>query len=277
MRIYISADIEGITGVVNWKQAGTPSSDHYDYAFARRMMTHDVNAAIRGARDAGATKIVIKDSHNVGLNLLIDQLEPGVELISGSRACPDGMMQGISRDFDACFLIGYHGMAGATEGVMEHTITGRIHRVSVNGQPIGEMGMSAATAGYYGVPLVMVSSDDKGCHEAKSFIPTIEAAQVKVGMGRFMSHLLHPSETVGLIHEAARRGVDKASSIPPYTLEGECTARLEFNRSEEVDEASQLPGWNRLDAYTIEQTFPDWPSAHIGMRRAMSFAMLVAL
>ena len=105
MKVYISADIEGVTGVVTWGQCGAPNSQHYDWAFARRMMTHDVNAAIRGARAGGATEIVVKDSHNVSLNLLIDELEPGVELISGSRPGPDGMMEGIDSSFNCCFLV----------------------------------------------------------------------------------------------------------------------------------------------------------------------------
>jgi len=163
MRVYISVDIEGITGLVSWSQCSRPDGKSFDYAFARRMMSHDLNAAIRGARRAGATEIVIKDSHGNSKNLLIEDLEPGVELISGHGAGRDGMMQGINATFDAALLVGYHARAGALGGIMEHTITGGIHRIIINGQEIGEIGLSAAAAGQYGVPLLAVTSDLAGC------------------------------------------------------------------------------------------------------------------
>lgn len=274
MKLYISADIEGVTGVVSWKQCGSPSSEHYDWAFARRMMTHDVNAAIRGARFAGATEIVVKDSHNVGRNLLIDELEPGVELISGTRACKDGMVEGIDGSFDAMFLVGYHGMAGTAEGVMEHTISGRIHRCWVNGREVGEQGFSAYTAGQYGVPLTLVTSDDKGCQEAADFVSGVQTAVVKFGMGRYFARLLHPSVTGPMIMEAASAAVRSVGTVDPLVAESP-VVRVEFNRSEEVDESCLLQGWERLDAYTLEQGFSDWAEAHVGVRRLMAHAGLV--
>lgn len=274
MNLYISADMEGCTGVVDWKQCGGPTSEHFDWSFARRMMTHDVNAAIRGARAAGASRIVIKDSHNTSKNLLVDELEPGVELITGTRASGDGMMDGIADGFDGCFLIGYHAMAGTAEGVMEHTISGRVHRAWVNGQPAGEILYSALTAGARGVSLLMVSSDDKGVSEAQQVAPGIETAITKFGMGRYMARLLHPSKTGPAIEEAARRAVAGAPMVEPVRCTEPIHAALEFNRSEEADESSQLPGWNRTDAYTIEGEFSTWSEAHVHIRRAISHASL---
>ncbi|MCG9894028.1 MAG: M55 family metallopeptidase, partial [Fimbriimonadaceae bacterium] len=195
MRVYISADIEGCTGVVSWGQAGGPRDSSFDWDFARRMMTHDVNAAIRGAREGGATRILVKDSHNSSKNLLIDQLEPGVQLISGTGAGRDGMMTGVAEGFDLAFLVGYHGMSGTQAGVMEHTITGAVHRFWVNGVETGEIGMSAFAAGTKGVPVGLIVSDAAGCAEAQSLIPGIQGAITKVGLGRYMARLLHPSET----------------------------------------------------------------------------------
>jgi len=270
VKVYISADIEGVTGVVSWKQCGAPSSEHYDWGFARRMMTHDVNAAIRGARKGGAREIVVKDSHNVSMNLLIDELESGVELISGSRPGADGMMEGIDSTFDCCFLVGYHGMSGTTDGVMEHTISGRVHRLWVNGVERGEMGLSAFAAGRHGVPLVFVSSDDKGVAEAEDLVKGVGTVTTKFGMGRYMARLRHPSVVRPEIEAGAERAV--GLGLAPTLSEGLQSVRLELNRSEEIDFSSQLPGWNRVDAYTIEQTFEDWASAHVGIRRAISFA-----
>ena len=263
MRVYISADIEGITGLVSWSQCSRPDGKSYDYQFARRMMTHDVNAAIRGARAAGATEIVLKDSHGNSKNLLIEDLEPGIEMVSGHGSGTDGMMQGIDGSFDAAILVGYHAMAGTHRGVMEHTITGGIHRLWVNGRECGEMGLSAGVAGRYGVPLVMVSSDAVGCAEARSFIPKIATATTKTGLGRYMAQLRHPRETGPDIEEAARAGVLLRHEIEPFRFEESTTIRIEFNRAEEADMGQKLlhvP--TRIDGYTLEGTYDSYEEAH---------------
>src|SRR5258708_2786980 len=138
MKVFISVDIEGATGLVSFSQCGRPNGEHYDFGFARRMLTHDVNAAIRGFRAAGATQVVVKDAHATCKNLLIEDLEPGTELISGFGSRKDGMMDGIDESFDAAALVGYHGMAGALNALMEHALIGGLHRFWINGQLAGE-------------------------------------------------------------------------------------------------------------------------------------------
>jgi D-amino peptidase len=273
VKVYISADIEGITGLVSWHQCGTQSSDHYDYGFARRMMSHDVNAAIRGARAAGATEVVVKDSHNNSKNLLIDDLETGTQLISGHGSGIDGMMEGLDGSFDCALLVGYHAMAGTTAGIMEHTYTGGVHHLWINSTPAGEIGMSAGVAGRYQVPVVMISSDQAGCDEASALIPGIETAAVKTGLGRYMGRLLHPSETGPMIQEAAQRGVSRCKEIQPWVAEEPCTIRIEFNRSEEADFAAKHPGARRLGAYTIEVVGENYELAHRLATNVISFAM----
>lgn len=272
MNVFISADIEGVTGVVTWGQAGGPSAEHYDWPHARKMMTHDVNAAVRGARAAGATRVVVKDSHGGGKNLLVPELEAKVELISGSGSGVLGMMEGVDDGFDCAMLVGYHGMAGTTAGIMEHTISGNVHRHWINGVPSGEIAMSVATAGVCRVPVVMVSSDRAGCEEASSVVSGLHTAVVKEGLGRYMGKLLHPSETGPLIEQSARAAVSAASEVQPWTPSEPTTVKIEFNRTEECDVACQLLGWNRLDGYTIEFTADDWPTAHVATRRAMAMA-----
>ncbi len=262
MRVYISADIEGITGLVSWSQCGRPDGQHYDFGFARRMMAHDVNAAIRGARAAGATEVVVKDSHGNSKNLLIEDLEPGTQLISGHGSGIDGMMQGIDDSFDCAMLIGYHAMAGTTAGIMEHTITGGVHRMSVNGRPCGEMGLSAGVAGRFGVPLVMVSSDDKGCAEAKDLVDGVSTAVTKFGFGRYMGRLLHPSDTGPAIEEAARRAIGNRTFVNPFVWDEPTTIHVEFNRSEEADMCAKLITARRADAYTIEGKYDSFLEAH---------------
>lgn len=250
MKVYISVDIEGITGLVSWSQCSRPDGKSFDYAFARRMMTHDLNAAIRGARAAGATDIVIKDSHGNSKNLLIEDLEPGVRLISGHGSGTDGMMQGIDDSFDAAMLVGYHAMAGTVGGVMEHTITGGVHRLFINGQELGEMGLSAGVAGRYGVPLVFVSSDDAGCEEAAELIPGIVTASTKTGIGRYMAELKHPSETGPLIEAQAEKALKNIPTKPWHPAEP-CELKVEFNRAEEADMGAKLLNVQRLNGFTI--------------------------
>jgi D-amino peptidase len=259
MNVFISADIEGITGLVSWSQCGRPKGDHYDFGFARRMMTHDVNAAVRGARKAGAKRVVIKDSHGNSKNLLIEDLEPGVELISGYGSGCHGMMEGIDGSFDAAFLVGYHAKAGTANGIMEHTYTGRAHRLFINEVELGEIGLSAATAGRLGVPLALVTSDEMGCREASSMILGVHTAVTKYGFGRYMGRLLHPSETGPLIEktaEAALRDLNK-----PWTFHGECVVRLEVNRTEDADWAARIPGITRIDGYNVSVTVDNYTDA----------------
>lgn len=264
MRVYISADIEGVTGLVSWSQCGRPDGQHYDWPFARRMMLHDVNSAVRGARAAGATQVVVKDSHGCMKNLLIDDLEPGVELISGTGSGFQGMMEGIGDGFDAAMLIGYHAMAGTLHGIMEHTYTGGCHRLRINGQPAGEIALSAGLAGEFGVPVVTVSSDEAGCAEASALIPGLSTFVTKFGFGRYMGRLLHPSETGPGIEAAAAAGVSGASTATLWRPAVPITISIEFNRSEDADSCAGRLGVRRVDAYTCEQTFDSFKDAYPG-------------
>lgn len=276
MRVYISADIEGVTGMVSWKVCGAMDGNHPDFPYARRMMTHDVNAAIRGAREAGATRVVVKDSHGTSRNLLIDELDPGTELISGTGADPDGMMTGIAEGFDCAMLIGYHGMASAPEGVMEHTITGGVHRFLICGEPAGEMTLSAMTAGIYGVPVVTVSSDKAGCEEASRLFPGVTTAAVKDGYGRYMARCLHPSQTAEMIYSAAARGVQSAASVPAWTPPADkpLTCHIEFNRQEQADFACRMPGAIKTGAYDVSFEANSIQDLHRGARMLMALAGL---
>ena len=274
MKVYISVDIEGITGLVSWSQCSRPDGKSYDYAYARRMMSHDLNAAIRGARLAGATKIVVKDSHGNSKNLLIEDLEPGIELISGHGSGIDGMMMGIDDTFDAAMLVGYHAKAGTKGGIMEHTITGGVHRLWVNGLETGEMGLSAGVAGRFGVPLVMVSSDVAGCQEAEALIPGVVTTATKEGYGRYMGRLLHPSETGPAIEQAAYDGLISLPAIQPHHFEEPTQIRVEFNRAEEADMCARMIGIGRVDGYSVEATYPSYLEAHQVVWNLMSLSFV---
>lgn len=273
MKVYISVDIEGATGISSFSQCGRADGQHYDYPFARRMLTGDVNAAIRGARAAGATEVVVKDAHGNCKNLLIDDLEPGTQLISGFYPRNDYMMDGIDESFDAGLLVGYHGMAGALHGMMEHALSGGVHRFWVNGSVAGEIAVSAALAGSYGVPLVFVSSDKAGCDEAAAALRGVRTFATKEGYGKYMGRLLHPSETWPGIEASACEAVKSAASVAVYGVGEPVTLRAEFRTGEEGDYASMLPGSTRLDAYTIELTRPSFREAHSAMLAVFQLAM----
>lgn len=277
MRVYISADIEGITGLVTWSQCGRPSGDHYDFKFAREMMTHDVNAAIRACRSVGADDIVIKDSHGNSKNLLVSDLEPGVTLVTGTGSLNDGMMIGVDSTFDAALLIGYHAMAGTLHGIMEHTISGQVHRLWFNGMPAGEIAMSAGIAGHYGVPIVAISSDAAGCREARALLgEDIGTAAVKDGFGRYMGRVSHPNETGPMIERAVRAGLENRALIRPWLPTPPVAVRIEFNRSEEADVAGRGIGMVRLDAFTLEYVAPSYHEAHQAARQMIAMASLGA-
>jgi len=171
-------------------------------------------------------------------------------------------MVGVDSSFGCAMLVGYHAMAGTLGGIMEHTITGGVHRLWVNGVETGEMGLSAGVAGTYGVPLTMVSSDAAGCAEAATLIPGLETAVTKEGYGRYMGRLLHPSETAPLIEAAAERAVLRAEEIAPTRYAEPTTIRVEFNRAEEADMGARLVTEPvRVDAYTLEGTFDTYTDA----------------
>jgi len=277
MDVFISADIEGITGIVAWSQCGSAKEGGSEFVWARQMMAHDVNAAIRGARAAGAGRIVVKDAHGNSKSLIARDLESSVELVSGVGCGNiDGMMEGIGREFGLAFLVGYHARAGTHKGIMGHTMTGRVHRFWINGIEIGEIGISAGVAGRFGVPIGLVTSDDAGCAEARGLLPWVRAVSVKEGYGRYMGRLKHPDETRAAIEREAEAAVREAASMKPWLPESPVTIRLEFNRDEEADMAERYPGAKRLDGYTLERTCADYEDAHRALRNMMAFGGLGA-
>lgn len=274
MKVFISTDIEGCTGVASFAQCGKPTSEYYDYAFARRMMTHDVNAAIRGARAAGATKVVVKDAHATCRNLLIDELEPQTELISGFTMGGDGMMDGIDESFDAALLIGYHALAGLERGMMDHALIGGLHRFWIDGVEAGEIAVSAAIANAYGVPLVAVTSDAVACQEALEAIPGVAVYSTKEGYGHFMGRALTPAETGPEIASAVSAALRALAEPARKSARNAATKlRASFRTMEEADMAALAPGVERPDGYTIEVERESFLEAHAAMQVVFTLSM----
>jgi D-amino peptidase len=208
MRIHISADIEGVAGVIARDQLGPAG---FDYAAARVLWTQEVLAVIEGARTGGADEIVVSDSHGNGQTLLIDRLPAGVQLVRGWPR-PLLMMQGIEEgEFGGAILLGYHAGAGNIGGGLSHTLSSRgITSLRLNGNEANEATLSAATAAHFGVPVVMASGDDVFVDEFHRMLPECGAVVTKTSHGTFSGRSLAPIDSATLLRETARKAVHES-------------------------------------------------------------------
>ena len=254
LKIYISADMEGVVGTVTGEQLG-PSG--FEYEQARRWMTEEVNAAIRGARAAGATEILISDSHGNGQNLLLDELPEDVRVIR-SWPRPLGMMAGIDDTFDGAIFIGYHASTNNSMGVRAHTMSSaRLTSVKLNGVPVPETGLNAAVAGHFGVPVIMISGDDVIAEEATALIGDVETAVVKRAYGFHSAETLTPAAAYRLIEETAARAVGRIDDFRPWDLGGPIELEVSFKNYRPVEALEYLEIVERIDSHTIRYTGPD--------------------
>ena len=210
-RVYISVDMEGISGVNGDDQT---SSGAAEYGRARKLMAEDANAAIRGAFDGGATDVLVNDSHGGQRNLLPEDLDPRARLISHSFK-RYGMMEGLDESFDAALFVGYHAKADAPRGLFAHTGSGVVRDLQINGRSVGEGGMNAALAAWYGVPVVMVSGDDVAVAEVKESVPGVRGVVVKRAINVRAVELQPLVEARKRIQAAASEGVASAKKTPP--------------------------------------------------------------
>jgi D-amino peptidase len=214
------------------------------------MMTAEVNAAVRGAFDGGATEIVVADSHNVGLNLIPDELDQRVKLIIGSPR-PLCMMDGIDLGFDGVFLVGYHGKAGTADSNIVHIFNRRIAEIRINGTSIGEIGLSAGLAGYFGAPVALVTGDDKTVSEARSLLPSVETVEVKRGIGAYAALCVPPQKSRELIYEGAKRSMGRAETWPLLSTDPPVELEVRFSTSSSADRVLRMPGVERIDGLTV--------------------------
>jgi len=248
LKVYISADMEGVVGVVTADQLG-PSG--FEYAKARELMTAEVNAAIEGALAAGATEIVISDSHGNGENILIEQLPRDVVLIR-SWPRPLMMMEGIDASFDAAIFIGYHASTTNPAGVRAHTISsGRLADIRLNGISVPEAGINAAIAGHFGVPVVMISGDDIIIEETRSLLGDIEGAVVKEAISFHSAKTLMPEVAFALIREKVTTALRRLDDFQPYELETPITLDVRFKNYRPSEMLAYLSIVERTDSHSI--------------------------
>ncbi|MDM5327014.1 M55 family metallopeptidase [Neobacillus sp. CF12] len=254
MKVFISADMEGISGVTDWEDT-IPGKRTYEYS--RRLLTQDVNAAIEGALEAGATEIVVNESHGPMRNLIPDELHPKAELIRGFYK-PLLMMQGLDETFDAIFFIGFHGKAGENDSILNHTFLGScIQRLLLNGEEASESDFNAAVASSFNVPVTLLTGDLQICEDAKKKIPGIHTVAVKKGIGAFAAQSLHPTVAQEKIRASAKLAVESAKSIQPLKKEQSYTIDIEFKHTNMATVVSYMPTIELLDGRTIRYVTDD--------------------
>jgi D-amino peptidase len=248
LAVFISADMEGVTGAVTGEQLGPAG---FEYARFREFMTREVLAAMDGARRAGATRFVVADAHGNGQNLLLELLPEDVQVVR-SWPRPHGMMQGVDSSFDAVFFIGYHASAASGAGVRAHTFSSAtLADVRLNGVSIPEAGLNAALAGHYGVPVALVTGDDAAVGEAKRLLGDVEEAVVKWSTGFHSARTLTPAAGQRLIAERAERALRRLRTFRPYRPATPLTLEVQFQRYRPAEVLAYLPGVTRLGSRTV--------------------------
>ena len=271
MKILIAADMEGITGVTTWDQV-TPG--HAEYSRFRRLMSQDVNAAVRGVCDAGADDVIVADGHWNGSNILVEELDRRARLNTGSPS-PFSMMQGIDESVEGVLFIGYHARNGSANAILDHTWSSRtVANVWLNDLLTGEYGLNAALAGHFGTPVIMASGDQTACQQMSDLLGEIGTAVVKQASGRYAAECLAPQVSQGLIYEAALRAVQRLSEgdMPdPFILDTPIRVMVEFFSSDMADRASVLPYTQREDR-CISFTAQEMTTAYNAFRSMVTMA-----
>lgn len=265
-KVFISADMEGISGISGSDQL---SASGAEYNRSRRLMADDVNAAIRGALAGGATDIVVNDSHGSMRNLRIEDLHPAARLISHSFK-RYGMMQGLDDTFDAVIFIGYHAKAGSERGVFAHTGSGIVRNVRVNGRSLGEGGLNTLVAGWYGVPVVLVTGDDAAVAEVQTSAPGVRTVAVKRAVNPRAVELRPLDEVRREIEDAARAAVSAAARTAP-ARDAAYNVELQLQNTLIPEVAEILPGMTRPAPDTIAFTSDSMPHAYALIRLLYRF------
>ena len=248
MKIYISADMEGVVGVVSGDQL---SPTGFDYQRTRELMTQEVTAAIEAAFEAGATEVVVSDSHGNAQNLLIEKLPKSILLVRGFPR-PLTMMQGIDETFDGVIFIGYHSSTTNPSGVRAHTFSSaRLADVRLNNVSMSEGSFNAAIAGHFNVPVIMVSGDDAAVKEVSSIVGDIEGAIVKWNYGFHSAKTMMPEAAYVLIREKVKKALGRIKEFKPYKPKTPVQLDVRFKSYRPSEVLSYLSIVERTDAHSI--------------------------
>ena len=256
MKLYISGDMEGVAGVCAWQQvdARTP---HPEYSTFRRYYTQEIRAAIDGAREGGATDVLVNDAHGPMYNLLLDELAPDIRVIFGNRK-PYSMVQD-ARGFNGAFFIGYHGGAGEAAAVLSHTYTPSvIYRVLVNGVECSEATLNAGLLGAEGIPLLLITGDRTTVEGAQARMPWVRGVIVKESIGYFAADSISPTAAQRLIQSAAAEAIRHAGDAKPYTFEPPITLDVQLCSAAQADLVATIPGFERRGGRSVRFVHDDY-------------------
>jgi D-amino peptidase len=256
-KVYISADMEGISGIVGDDQLSAGGSE---YGRSRKLMAEDVNAAVRGAIAAGATEIVVNDAHGSQRNLLPEDLDPSARLISHSFK-RHGMMEGLDGSFDAVIFIGYHAKADTPGGLFAHTGSGVVRDLQIEGRSVGEGGMNTMLADWYGVPVVLVTGDDVAVAQVREVATAARGVVVKRAINVRAAELMPVREARKEIEASARMAVASAKKGAPKRP-SPVRVRLRYRNFTYPEIAEAFPSIKRVDPETIEFTADTMPAAY---------------
>ncbi|HXH96196.1 MAG TPA: M55 family metallopeptidase [Gaiellaceae bacterium] len=266
MRVHVISDMEGVAGIVKWGQTG---GDSKLYQEGRVLYTEEINAAVRGAKAAGATEIVVMDCHGAGgdytFNSLVpDLLDPDCEYVVQSEWTEYTAF--LEEGCDAALFVGMHAMAGSESGVLSHTVSGQAwQNLRFNGTLVGETGINAALCGHFGVPVLLVTGDRAVCEEARALLGDgLTTVEVKTGLGRFSARMKTPQRARALIEDGTRRALADLSAVAPYDPGRPCEIEIDFTSPDRLQEYANRKGVEVVSPRTIVVRGDDWWSAWSG-------------
>jgi D-amino peptidase len=265
MKVYISADIEGITGTTHWDETDKGKEDYPEF---REQMTAEVVAACEGALKAGATEILVKDAHDSGRNILASRLPPEARLLRGWSGHPFLMVEGVDETFQAMLMIGYHSRGGSGTSPLSHTNTGRYDYIKINGSYVSEFVITTYTAALVNVPVVFLSGDAGLCQEAANLVPCLTSVAVKEGRGGATLNL-QPQLAVERIRSGVREALSADLSRCKIELPAHFSVELRFKDHTRAYGGSFYPGASLKDANTIQFE----ADGYFDVLRMLSFVM----
>ncbi|MDT0159721.1 MULTISPECIES: M55 family metallopeptidase [Bacillus] len=237
MKIYLSVDMEGITGLSDYTHV---DSSRHNYERSRIIMTDEANFIVSEAFDRGASEVLVNDSHSKMNNLLVERMHPETQLITGDVK-PYSMVQGLNSEFSGAIFAGYHARA-SMEGVMSHTMIFGVRNMYINDTAVGELGFNAYVAGHFGVPVIMVAGDDRAAREAEELIPNVTTAVVKQTISRSAVKTLTPAKAGMLLKEKTAAALENREKVKPLAPPDAPLLRIEFANYGQAEWAGLMPG-----------------------------------
>jgi D-amino peptidase len=256
VRVFVSADLEGVAGIARDEQTVPGSALH---AASCHLLTQEVNAAVQGALDAGVQEVVVSDGHWNCTNLLPEELHPRAELVSGYPRRLN-MAAGLGPGFDAAFMVGYHAAAGTQDAVLDHTYADprAVLEVRLGGRPQSEGSLTGYLCGQFDCPVALFTGDAAAVAQMHRFVLEVEGVVVKEGLGRQAARSLHPQAARERIRAGAQRAIERLSNVPPMRLDGRAELEVDLGTTEMADSVERVPGIVRLGARRVGYASDDY-------------------